>query len=76
MNRERRGSARALCRLTHGGITEELLLRWGLMTALVWLAWRFLQNRRGAVRAVFVWIAIASSALVFGAGRIIGDRPR
>ena len=40
------------------------------MTALVWLAWRFLQNRRGAVHAVFVWIAIAFSALIFGAGHL------
>ena len=27
-------------RLLYGGITEELLLRWGLMTLLVWAAWQ------------------------------------
>jgi membrane protease YdiL (CAAX protease family) len=59
-----------VARVLYGGITEELLLRWGLMTALVWLAWRFLQQRRGPVRAGFVWLAIAVSALVFGAGHL------
>lgn len=56
--------------MLYGGITEELLLRWGLMTALVWLAWRFLQHRRGAVRAGFVWLAIAISAFIFGVGHL------
>jgi membrane protease YdiL (CAAX protease family) len=59
-----------IARVLYGGITEEVLLRWGLMTALVWLAWRFLQHRRGAVKAGFVWLAIGVSALVFGAGHL------
>ena len=59
-----------VARVLYGGITEELLLRWGLMTALVWLAWRFLQQRRGPVRAGFVLLAIAVSALLFGAGHL------
>lgn len=59
-----------LARVLYGGITEELLLRWGLMTALVWLAWRFLQDRRGAPRAAYVWLAIVLSALMFGAGHL------
>jgi membrane protease YdiL (CAAX protease family) len=57
-------------RVLYGGITEELLLRWGFMTVLVWLAWRFLQRRQGAPRAVNVWLAIAMSALLFGAGHL------
>jgi membrane protease YdiL (CAAX protease family) len=57
-------------RILYGGITEELLLRWGLMTTLVWLAWRFLQGRSGAVRPVLVWLAILVSALVFGVGHL------
>ncbi len=31
-------------RLLYGGITEELLLRWGFMTLLVWAAWRLFQK--------------------------------
>lgn len=59
-----------VARVLYGGITEELLLRWGLMTALAWLAWRLLQQRRGPVRAGFVWLAIAVSALMFAAGHL------
>ena len=59
-----------LARILYGGITEELLLRWGLMTALVWLAWRLLQRRMGAPRAVYIWLAIVMSALLFGAGHL------
>ena len=59
-----------VARVLYGGFTEELLLRWGLMTALVWLAWRFLQQRRGPVRAGLVWPAIAVSALMFAAGHL------
>jgi membrane protease YdiL (CAAX protease family) len=59
-----------VARVLYGGITEELLLRWGLMTALVWLAWRFLHPRHGPVRAGFVWLAIAVSALMFAAGHL------
>lgn len=59
-----------VARVLYGGITEEILLRWGLMTALVWLAWRFLQQRHGPVRPGFVWLAIAVSALMFAAGHL------
>lgn len=59
-----------LARMLYGGITEELLLRWGLMTALVWLAWRFLQRRSGTPRVFYIWLAIVVSALLFGAGHL------
>lgn len=59
-----------VARMLYGGITEELLLRWGLMSAVVWLFWRFLQGRRGKPRAGFVWAAIVISALLFGAGHL------
>ena len=59
-----------VARVLYGGITEELLLRWGLMTTLVWLAWRSLRRRREAVQARFVWLAIAVSALLFGVGHL------
>jgi membrane protease YdiL (CAAX protease family) len=59
-----------LGRVLYGGITEEVLLRWGLMTALVWLAWRFVQRRQGTPRATYVWLAIVVSALLFGAGHL------
>lgn len=57
-------------RLLYGGITEELLLRWGLMTLLVWAAWRILQRRRAEPRAVYFVGAIIFSAIVFGLGHL------
>jgi membrane protease YdiL (CAAX protease family) len=57
-------------RVLYGGVTEELLLRWGVMTALVWLSWRVLQHRQGAVHAGYVWLAILVSALLFAAGHL------
>jgi membrane protease YdiL (CAAX protease family) len=67
---EQRFALPILGRVLYGGITEEVLLRWGLMTALVWLAWRFLQGRTGTPRAAYVWLAIVVSALLFGAGHL------
>lgn len=59
-----------LARVLYGGVTEEVLLRWGLMTALVWLAWRLLQRQRGTPRAGYIWLAIVVSALLFGVGHL------
>ncbi|KPQ26927.1 CPBP family glutamic-type intramembrane protease [Halomonas sp. HL-93] len=59
-----------VARVLYGGITEELLLRWGLMTVLVWMAWRLLQRRKGTPQIVYMWFAIVVSALLFGAGHL------
>lgn len=57
-------------RLLYGGITEEVLLRWGLLTLLVWLSWRFLQRARGEPRAVYLVSAILVSSIIFGLGHL------
>jgi membrane protease YdiL (CAAX protease family) len=57
-------------RVLYGGITEEVLLRWGLMTVFTWLTWRFVQRKSGPVKEELVWLAIAASALLFGAGHL------
>jgi len=54
-------------KLLYGGVTEEMLMRWGLMTALVWLPWSFIQKRRGLPRPAYVIGAIFIAALLFGA---------
>ena len=59
-----------IARVLYGGFTEEILLRWGFMTLLVWVAWRFFQRRAGSPKPMSVWIAITVSALVFGAGHL------
>lgn len=57
-------------RLLYGGITEELLLRWGLMTLFVWAGWRLFQKGRGHPKpAVFVG-AILFTSLVFAIGHL------
>jgi len=57
-------------RFLYGGLTEELLLRWGVMTLLVWLQWRLLQRGQGTPRAVYFVLAILVSAVVFGMGHL------
>lgn len=52
-------------RLLYGGIMEELLLRWGLMTLLVWAAWRLFQKGREQPKPAFFVGAILISSLVF-----------
>ncbi len=57
-------------RLLYGGITEELLLRWGLMTLLVWAAWRLFQKGRNKPKPVYFVGAIVISSVVFGIGHL------
>lgn len=59
-----------LLRFLYGGITEEILLRWGLMTVLLWLGWRLGQRRQGQPQKLWVAIAIVLSALVFAAAHL------
>ncbi len=41
-----------------GGITEELLMKWGLMTLLVWIGWRVFQRGKGKPQPVYLIVAI------------------
>jgi Type II CAAX prenyl endopeptidase Rce1-like len=56
-------------RLLYGGFTEELLLRWGLMTLLVWAAWRLFQ-KKGEPRTSYFISAIIASSVIFGLGHL------
>lgn len=59
-----------LFRLLYGGIAEELLLRWGFMTLLLWAAWRVFQRGQSKPRAIYVIGAIVISAIMFGVGHL------
>jgi hypothetical protein len=59
-----------LTRVLYGGITEEILMRWGLMSLLVWAAWRVLQKGQGNPDTVYVVLAIGVSAIAFGLGHL------
>lgn len=56
--------------MLYGGITEELLMRWGLVTLLAWLGWRVVQKGRSLPRASLMWGAIAIVAIIFGIGHL------
>jgi hypothetical protein len=59
-----------LTRLLYGGLIEELLLRWGFMTLLVWIAWRLFQKRLAKPTSVCFVVAILISSIVFGLGHL------
>ena len=57
-------------RILYGGITEEVLLRWGFMTLLVWAAWRILQKGQGRPSTAHFVGAIITSSVIFGIGHL------
>ncbi len=59
-----------LTRIVSGGIMEEILLRWGVMSTLAWLFWRMFQRGGGAPRLALLWAAVVVSALLFGLAHI------
>ena len=56
-------------KLLYGGIAEELLMRWGLMSLLAWLAWRLSGHSR-PVPGWCYWTGAAAAALLFAAGHL------
>ncbi len=55
-------------RFLYGGVTEELVMRYGLMTVLAWAGWKVVGGNRPSNRVM--WAAIALSAVVFGLGHL------
>jgi membrane protease YdiL (CAAX protease family) len=59
-----------LMAVLYGGIDEEIMMRWGLMTLFVWLGWRLAGRPPRGPSPVVVWSAIILSAVLFGAGHL------
>lgn len=57
-------------KMLYGGITEELLMRWGLMSFFVWGSYRITQKVGSEIRSYNYVIAIILSALIFGLGHL------
>ena len=57
-------------KILYGGITEELLMRWGLMSLLVWISYRLTQKKDTLIRSYNYILAIAISAILFGLGHL------
>lgn len=56
-------------KLLYGGIVEELLLRWGVMSLLVWAAWR-LARAGEPVPDWCYWTGVLLAALLFAVGHL------
>jgi Type II CAAX prenyl endopeptidase Rce1-like len=56
----------AITGMFYGGITEEILTRWGLMSLLVWLGWKLCKQGLGMPSHVVYQSAIVLAAVVFG----------
>lgn len=59
-----------IARVLYGGVVEEVLMRWGVMTVLIWLPWRFIQKKVSPPRVGYVIGAIVAAAGLFAAGHL------
>lgn len=57
-----------MTRILYGGITEEILTRWGLMSFFAWVLWRV--TGRGWAGPALMWTAILLAAALFAAGHL------
>jgi hypothetical protein len=57
-------------KIFYGGITEEVLMRWGLMTIMIWLPWRIRQKKTGLPKPGYVISAVVLTAVLFGLGHL------
>ena len=62
--------AYAPVRFLYGGVTEELMLRFGLMSALVLAGWYLAGRPTDGPRPGVAWAAIVISAVLFGVGHL------
>ena len=62
--------AYAPVRFLYGGVTEELMLRFGLMSVLAFVGWRVTGRRADVPGHGVMWAAIVVSAVLFGVGHL------
>jgi len=55
-------------RLLYGGVVEELMMRWGLMSAAVWAFWKLSRSAEPPVSAY--WGGVLAAALLFALGHL------
>ncbi len=59
-----------LARFFYGGITEEILMRWFMMSVIAFVPYKLFQKGQGTPKAAFIWFGIVVAALLFGAGHL------
>lgn len=69
------GAASTIIAVLYGGVAEEVMMRWGVMSAVLFVgvrSWRLLAKSpdRDSPPAAVAWTAIAVAALVFAAGHL------
>ncbi|WP_248898344.1 CPBP family intramembrane glutamic endopeptidase [Haloplanus halobius] len=62
--------AYAPVRFLYGGITEELLLRYGLMSAIAFIGWFLTGRQSDGPGSKVMWVAVVISAVLFGIGHL------
>jgi membrane protease YdiL (CAAX protease family) len=60
----------AIAGIFHGGLTEEILMRWGLMSFLAWALWKIFKRGRLLPSRWIYQVAILIAALLFGLGHL------
>lgn len=59
-----------VAKLLYGGITEEIFLRWGVMSFLLWIVWWVFQKKTSRPKINIVVVAIILSSILFALGHI------
>lgn len=54
----------------YGGVFEELLMRFGLVSLFVWVAWKLRPAADGGPTDAGVWVAIVLASVIFGVGHL------
>ncbi len=60
------GIGRFAAGLMYGGVTEEIMLRWGALSFAGWIVWWIAQRGKGTPSGTVLWIGIVVAALLFG----------
>lgn len=59
-----------IVRFLYGGITEEILVRWGFMSLFVWAAWKISSKKTTIPSPTIYWVGILLAAFIFGLGHL------
>lgn len=70
LNTQSRSLVVTLGGIFYGGISEEIMMRWGLMSFVAWMGWRFFQHRKNRPKPWIMWLSILISSLLFGVAHL------
>jgi membrane protease YdiL (CAAX protease family) len=62
--------AALLVGVLYGGITEEIMFRWGMLSLVVWGLWKLIARREASPSPAIVWLGIVVTAVLFGLGHL------